>query len=155
MEETELPAMYNDQNFKRSQYWKNLQNAQFVKFVLYDEEYKAKEVLQFESHYRKNGWFSSQKLLNSSFWDMSTLQEANFTLTNSGFEITTNNEEECEEEGFVKLTCDIETACAQLKWWLVDETLKEQPCGIVYSKRKTAVDYNKGFWAFRIQILTK
>ena len=40
----------------------------------------------------------------------------------------------------------------QVKWWINDNSLRSQPCGIVYSTSEDPVNYSKGLWASKFEI---
>ena len=133
--------------------------ADKIVVVIYDERYRAREELTFEGSGDANSWFSAHYLVKSLHWDTSKLLEASSFKFNPisadlQFEIT-NSESSCGQSGFFKITCDISTDCEGLKWWAQDATLEKKPCGILYSKRTTSVDYSVGYWASRIQIISK
>ena len=150
---------YHNENYKNEQFGHNIQAADLIMFVLYDELGKTFEKLQFvrnsdDPNY-KSRWFSAKIDHSNGIWNYKTLKSAKeFTFNSSIFELTTKNDVTCEEVGFLKLTCDRETKCDQFKWWLTDPSLLNLSCGIVFSKESAPVNYRNGSWSKGIQILT-
>ena len=149
-----------DKNFANESLHSNLKIADKIMFVIYDERDQAREQLIFQGSGDITSWFSAQYLVKSVHWETSKLVEASsFKFKPSSadfqFEITTNSESMCGESGFFKITCDVSTECEDLKWWARDATLDKKPCGILYSKWTLSVDYSVGYWASRIQIISK
>ena len=150
-----------DKNFANESLHGNLKMADKIVVVIYDERDLAREELTFEGSGDANSWFSVHYLVKSLHWDTSKLLEASSFKFNPSsadfqFEITTNSESSCGVSGFFQITCDISTDCEELKWWTQDAALEEKkPCGILYSKWITSVDYSAGYWASRIQIISK
>ena len=146
-------------NFANQMFEKNLYEAKQIMVVLYDDENTEREKLVFRGVGSIWNWFQAENLVESSLWDKNSLITAGVFELNPDpndfyFEITATTESECDSSGFFKMNCDISTACDQLKWWLEDQNLVDLPCGIVYSKLSSPVDYTKGSWASKIQILT-
>ena len=124
-----------------------------ILFVIYDEMNFPREVIEFKGTSGLFAWFSANNLVTSSVWDQSKLASAvQFRHDHQGFEITTKSDLPCEEEGYLKLTCDLETTCDQFKWWINEASLENNFCGIVYSNSKDPVNFSNGLWASRVEI---
>ena len=103
---------YHDEDYKNVNFGVNIQAADLIMFVLYDEQGKTFEELLFVDN--SNGanaicrWFTAQRFDHSNgIWNDGTLKGTQeFTFNSSFFEITTGNDVTCEEVGFLKLTCD-------------------------------------------------
>ena len=155
-----VKSEYFDRNFANKSLHSNLMIADKIMVVIYDERDQATEQLTFQGSGDTTSWFSAQYLVKSVRWETSKLAEASSFKFNTSsadfqFEITTNSESTCGQSGFFKIPCDISTACEELKWWAQGAALKKKPCGILYSKRTTSVDYSAGYWASRLQIISK
>ena len=151
-------AAFNWENYARLGFRNHLTEAAFILWVLYDENNRIRSKLEFYGAGHPTQWFSKVNLINSSNWDIPLLKEATiFEASSSGFQIGNPDDSElkCQTNGFVNLACDLQTPCNGLKWWLDDESLIDVPCGAVYSKLKSPIGFNKGFWASKLQILTK
>ena len=149
-----------DKNFANESLHSNLKIADNIMVVIYDERDQAREQLTFQGSSDATSWFSAQYLVKSVRWETSKLREAslfkfNPSSTDFQFEITANSESTCGQSRFFKVTCDISTECENLKWWARDATLDKKPCGILYSKRTTSADYSAGYWASRLQIISR
>ena len=128
-------VIFNDQNFKRCHHEKQILNAERIMVVLYDDDGKPREELQFAGTSDPYNWFGADNLLQSSLWEIPS-STAIFSYYGNGFEITHSDDVVCQKIGFLKMTCNVETDCDQLKWWLDDESSKSYACGIAYSKLK-------------------
>ena len=117
-EQTNEPLEKN-QNFNRfgSKSYVMWQSSEFtnILLVIYDENNFPKEVLEFNGASTPFAWFSAANLKKSSLWNETKLSNAvQFKFDNQGFEITTRNDSDCEQEGFLEVTCDPETTCDQV-----------------------------------------
>ena len=151
-------SQFNDETFAYPNVRDILVAASKILFVIHDEQDKVRQQMVFKGTSDQFNWFSQETLISSSVWNMTALQHSvNFkfqeNVTDSIFSVASNQNEECVEIGYLRVTCDNQTSCNQLKWWLDDATLMRQHCGIVYSKQSYPVDLAKGAWASRIQIL--
>ena len=146
-------------NYINPSFYTNQATNELIMMVIYDEDSLAREELYFRGGDDIRVWFTAHNLLYSSLWDYEYLSQAatfeSIYPSSTTFEITTHVYPECEQIGFLKMTCDLDPECDQLKWWLEDESLKYLPCGIAYSKLEKPVDYIKASWASKIQILTR
>ena len=152
-----IVSTFSDENYANLSSKANLMSASSILLVIYDEHNRTRVELEFSGVRHPSDWFSRENLVSSTPWNLTTLKNpgTSFNMTESGFQIITANDAMCQNTGFVKLTCDLETECAQFKWWLDDQSLDRFPCGVVYSKVVTPVNFIRGFWASKIQILTK
>ena len=147
-------------NFVNTVFHDNIHKAKQIMLAVYDRKNMLREQLTFQGNGSVWNWFQVQNVIDSTLWEMDSSDNFDIFKFNPDpdsfiFEITKNAGSGCGATGLFKMTCDLNTVCDELKWWIYEPSLNDQPCGVLYSKYSNDVDYRNAFWASKIQILTK
>ena len=153
------PFEFGD-NFVNMSLHQNLGKAKENMLIIYSQEGKIQENLIFRGNGNSSSWFSETNLVNSSLWSLGELLNSSFFVQHTDveklqFEIISKHGNNCEEIGFLKMTCNMSTECKALKWRRQDETLQIKPYALLVSSMINTVDLSQGSWVSKFQILSR